>query len=528
MTGTAVRPVLVGGCWVPAQQIGTFASVNPHTGEDLWHFPLSSWADVNRALNEGVEAYRGMQEAGPSVIASFLDRFANRLEDDAEALCAVAARETALAEQARLRDVELPRTVNQMRQAAAAARDRDWMMPVLSPGSRIAARLAPIPGVAVVFGPNNFPFAFNSVTGGDAVAAFATGHPVLAKANPGHPETTRLLAEHARAAAGDAGLPATVVQLLYGCSPEDGLRLVADARIACTAFTGSYRAGVGLKAAADKAGKPIYLEMSSVNPVVVLPGAWQERGSALSDELAASILQGTGQFCTNPGLLLAVGSSTAAGLRDGLAARLGQSPAGTLLGRGVAEHLRTAQRGLVSAGATVLARGPEGAGHCSEPNVLFEVDASSFCRNPGALAQEAFGNCSLLVTCRDVDEAVACLRLMDGSLTGSVYLAETEQDGDLYRVLEPVLRERVGRLINNKPPTGVAVDPAMNHGGPYPASGHPGFTAVGIPASLRRFGMLQSYDNVPDLRLPAELQSSNPLGLQRCVDGVWTTSPVTW
>jgi alpha-ketoglutaric semialdehyde dehydrogenase len=522
---TDVRPVLLDGEWV-ATEGPSFRTRDPHSGEELHMFPVSSWTDLDRALAAGARAYRDLQKAGPERMAAFLEALADRLEADADRLCATAARETALPEQGRLREVELPRTTGQLRQGAAAARDRSWTAPILSPERGLGSRLAPIPGVVVVFGPNNFPFAFNSVTGGDAVAALASGHPVLAKGNPGHPETTRLLAGHARAAAEDAGLPVAVVQLVYSCSHADGNRLVADPRVAATAFTGSKGAGLALKAAADAAGKPIYLEMSSVNPIVVLPDAWAHRGSALADEVGISALQAGGQFCTSPGLVLAVGERTFQGLRDALRTRFAEQPAATLLG--VPTHLDAAHTRLESAGAVVVLRGNPGAGVCSRPNTLFTADAEQFVAEAVALGEEAFGNSTLLVACRDTADVVACVAALGGQLTGTVYLEETESDLAAYAVLEPLLRERVGRLLNNKVPTGVAVDPAMNHGGPFPAGGHPGWTAVGIPASLRRFAMLQSYDNVPDSRLPPELQGANPLGLQRCVDGRWTTESVTW
>jgi alpha-ketoglutaric semialdehyde dehydrogenase len=522
-----MRHVLIDGRWRAAEAAGSFRSLDPSTGDELWAFPISAWADLDEALDAGTSAYRAIQAAGADVVADFLDDFADRLEVTGDELLDTAARETALPRRPRIQDVELPRTVGQMRQAAKAARERSWTSPVLSPASRIAARLGPLPGVAVIFGPNNFPLAFNSVTGGDSVAALATGHPIVAKANPGHPETTRLLAMIGMDAARAAGLPDATIQLVYGCDNADGFRLVADRRVACTAFTGSFTAGSRLKAAADAAGALIHLEMSAVNPVVVLPGAWSERGEEIAAELADSILVGAGQFCTNPGLIVSVGEETTRGIREGLATRLGDRPAGTLLGAGVAENLRAAQMELRDAGASLVVEGPAGPGACSVPNTLLEVSAAAFVAAPERLATEAFGNCSLLVTCADEAEARRGLSQLRGNLTGTIY-SSLDLDSVAYAVVEPVLRERVGRLLNDKVPTGVAVDPAMNHGGPYPSSGHPAFTAVGIPASLRRFGALQSYDNVPGERLPEELRPDNPLGIQRCVDGVWTTEKVSW
>ena len=172
----------------------------------------------------------------------------------------------------RLKDVELPRTTSQLRQAAAAAREGSWALPTIDTKLNIRSCLASI-GPVWVFGPNNFPFAFNSVAGGDFAAAIAAGNPVIAKANTSHPGTTRRVAELAQQAAEKTEMPSGTVQLIYRTSHADGLRLVADARTGATGYTGSRHAGLALKAAADAAGKPIYLELSSINPVVILPGA---------------------------------------------------------------------------------------------------------------------------------------------------------------------------------------------------------------------------------------------------------------
>ncbi len=304
--------------------------------------------------------------------------------------------------------------------------------------------------------------------------------------------------------------------------------MVADSRVAATGYTGSRGAGLELKAAAEAAGKPIYLELSSVNPVVVLSGAWEERGRGLAQELAESLLAGSGQFCTSPGLIFTPDGSHVDDLRQALKMSLEKAPSGTLLDQDVASGLTRSEEIWSAASATVIAQAPQRGPGSSFPNTMMEVSGDLFLENTELFQREAFGNLSLLVVPRDLDQLVECLRHLQGNLTGSVYSANDGRDEDAYAAVATHLRERVGRLLNNKVPTGVAVVPAMNHGGPYPSTGHPGFTAIGIPASLRRFAMLQCYDNVPDHRLPPELQAANPLGLQRSVDGTWTTEAVTW
>lgn len=516
--------MLIGGEWVESDHKSTFTSENPSTKETVGTFPISSWADVDRALDEAVAAYRVLESLGPVRWSQFLQSYADEIEEDGPKLIDVAAAETALPAAPRLADVELPRTTNQLRLAAKATKARVWRWPVISPSVGIAAYRAPIPGAVVVFGPNNFPFAFNAVGGGDFAAAVATGHPVIAKVNPGHPSTSQLLAQAAMRAAIGVGIPASVVQVLYDLRPEDGLRLVADPRVAVTAFTGSRKAGLALKSAADQAGRPAYFEMGSPNPVVVLPRAWDERSSEIAAELANSVLMGGGQFCTKPGLIL-IHRDQADAIAQEIAAAMSATPPQSLLGESVVNNLRSSVKELLDAGAVVVHRDGRAQVSCSYPTTLLRVDADTFRRNPSQLQTEAFGNVSQLVVWSDVAELIETIDCLQGSLTVTVYSAAADEES--YRRIVPRLREKGGRLVENKPPTGVAVVAAMNHGGPYPATSHPGFTSVGIPASLDRFTMLQSFDNVSDAHLPPELQASNPLHMERFVDGRWTDQSLT-
>jgi NADP-dependent aldehyde dehydrogenase len=518
-----VEPVLLAGRWQPAQAAGTFQAENPATGEALPQlFPVSTWADCDTALAAAAEAAIQMRELPGAAIATFLVRFAERIEHAAESLVATAEAETAYPRKPRLADVELPRTTAQLRQAADAALNGSWSMPTIDTKANIRSYLAPL-GPVCVFGPNNFPFAFGSVSGGDFAAAIAAGNPVIGKANTSHPNTTRLFAAQALSAALESGLPPATVQLLYRTSHEDGARLVSDERNGATAYTGSRSAGLALKTAADAAGKPIYLELSSVNPVVILPGALAERADKLAEEFAGSCLMGNGQFCTNPGLVLLVRGGDTDRFVAAVAERFKAAQPGPLLSAGVAKSLAAAVRRLTGSGAEVVVGGHpvEGAGYRFS-NTLLRVDGRGFLAQPTILQGEAFGNCSLFVVADDLEQAAAVLDRLEGNLTGSIYSDTRGSDDGAYATLAPHLRPRVGRLLNDKMPTGVAVSAAMNHGGPYPATGHPGFTAVGIPAALRRFGMLQCYDNVRPARLPAILQDDNPTGAWRLIDGEWT------
>jgi 2,5-dioxopentanoate dehydrogenase len=506
----AAQSVLIAGQWCYARAGGTFKAINPATGQALpEEYPISQSGDCDAAL----AAAAGLHDLPPAQLAAFLTRYAERIVARREAIVAQAALETALPASPRLAEVELPRTVNQLRLAAAAALDGSWAMATIDTKLNIRSRFAPI-GPVCVMGPNNFPLAFNAVSGGDFAAAIAAGNPVIAKAHPCHPGTTRLLAEEAFGALGEVGLPAATVQMIYDVKREDGLRLVSDQRIGAVAFTGSRAAGMALKAAADAAGKPIYLEMSSLNPVVILPAALRERAGKIADELTDSCLAASGQFCTKPGLVLLIAGGETESFVAELARRFAGRKTGPLLSAGVARGLAAGIKTLSEAGAQTLV---------AEPNTLLRASGEQFLAEPRRLQTEAFGNASLIVVARDSSEAGRILEALEGNLTGCIYSATDGSDDTLYGQFAPILRRRVGRLLNDKMPTGVAVSAAMNHGGPYPATGHPGFTAVGIPASMRRFAMLECYDNVRPNRLPAALADKNPNGtMWRLIDGNWS------
>jgi len=521
------EPVLIAGRWRPARSQGTFHAVNPATGERMARdYPVSSWSDCDEALEAAARAAVALEALSRDRIADFLARFADRIEARARELVEQAHLETALPISPRLADAEVPRTTNQLRQAADAARDGSWALPTIDTRHNIRSCFAAL-GPVVVFGPNNFPFAFSAVAGGDCAAALAAGNPVIAKAHPLHPETSRLLAEEAFGAVADTGLPDSTIQLLYHMEPESGLRLVSDARVGASAFTGSRAAGLALKAAADAAGKPIYLEMSSINPVVVLPGALTERADKVAEDFAASCLLGGGQFCTNPGFVLLFAGDQAERFITRVRETFDASTPAVLLSSAVARSLHERVGELRSAGASLItADGPalSGARH---HNTLVQVAGDRFLAASETLQREAFGAAAVIVVVRDGDEAARVLDRLEGNLTGSIYSASGGDDEALYERLAPRLRRRVGRLLNDKMPTGVVVSSAMCHGGPYPATGHPGFTAVGIPASLRRFTALQCYDAVREPRLPDSLRDTNPNGrMWRLVDGAWTQADI--
>ncbi len=527
-SATTCQPVLIAGQWREAAFSNSFRATDPNHNQAIdREFPISSWDDIDAALDAATVAAIELRKTDPSKIADFLDAFAAKIQSQSSELVDAAHQETGLARQPRLADVELPRTVNQLKLASMAVRSGDWANAVVDTKAGIRAMLEPL-GPVFVFGPNNFPFAFNSASGGDFVAAIAAGNPVIAKANSSHPETTRLLAVLAKEAVDEVGLPLATVQLIYRTSHADGERMVSDHRCGATGYTGSRSAGLALKSAADLAGKPIYLELSSVNPVVFTPAALAERGEKLAEEFVGSVLMGSGQFCTNPGLILLVKGSHTDAFIAGVTAKFAATPAATLLSPAVAKSLSASIKTLCGAGAKLLTGGGEPqADRCAVANTWLQATGKQFLGDPEAFQTEAFGNASLVIVAEQLDELVAVIESLEGNLTGSIY-SGSQGDEATYQQVAFAMTPKVGRLLNDKMPTGVAVSAAMNHGGPYPATGHPGFTAVGIPASIVRFAKLTCYDNVRHDRLPTILQNKNPTGKTwRRIDGQWTTSDVT-
>lgn len=524
---TTCQPVLIAGQWREASFKDTYRASDPNRNQAIEReFPISSWDDIDAALDAAAAAAIELRRMPKEKLALFLESFAEKIQANSAALVEAAFEETGLAKSPRLADVELPRTVNQLRLAAAAVRSGDWAHAVIDTKAGIRATFESL-GPVCVFGPNNFPFAFNSAAGGDFAAAIAAGNPVIAKANSSHPETTRMLAALAKESIDEVGLPAATVQLIYRTSHADGERMVSDHRCGATGYTGSRGAGLKLKAAADQAGKPIYLELSSVNPVVITPAALAERADKIVDEYLGSVLMGAGQFCTNPGLVLLVKGDSADAFVAAVTSKFSSAPSGTLLSPAVAKSLTKAIETLVGVGAKLLTGGGKSEpNRCAVANTWLQATGKQFLSDPESFQTEAFGNASLVVVADDIDELVAVIDSLEGNLTGCVYSA-TQGDEDVYAKVAFSLTPKVGRLLNDKMPTGVAVSPAMNHGGPYPATGHPGFTAVGIPASIVRFAKLTSYDNVRPGRLPALLQDKNPTGKTwRLIDGAWSTSDV--
>jgi NADP-dependent aldehyde dehydrogenase len=505
-----------------------FRAINPATGEALlpeFHEGLPT--DVDLALEHAAAAFQDYRGRPPETRARLLEAIAAEFEALGDELIDRARRETGLPV-ARLQG-ERVRTCHQLRLFAQVVREGSWIdarIDLPSPAGQTPVRpdlrrmLIPL-GLVAVFGSSNFPFAF-SVAGGDTASAFAAGCAVVVKAHPAHPGTSELVGGAVGRAVAACGLPAGLFSLVHG-GPAIGLALVRHPAVAAVGFTGSQAAGRALceAAAARPHPIPVYAEMSSLNPVFLLPGAIAERGAALASGLVGSVTLGAGQFCTKPGLVFVQRSAAAEAFLALLAQAAGAAANATMLTPGIrAAFLKVEARILEMPGVEVLASAAaEADGGRNEGRlVMARTTAANLLQHPD-LATEAFGPFTLLVVCEEAADFATCARSLEGQLTATLHgnAADLAGAGGLIALLE----QKAGRLIVNGFPTGVEVAPAMNHGGPYPATSDPHYTSVGT-AALLRFARPICYQGFPEELLPAPLHNANPLGLLRQINGAAT------
>ncbi|MFA9477913.1 aldehyde dehydrogenase (NADP(+)) [Phycisphaerales bacterium AB-hyl4] len=461
--------------------------------------------------------------------AALLEAIATRVDALGQKLTDVAGRETHLP--AGRLETERGRTVNQLRMFAALVREGSWVdaridraQPERQPMPKpdIRRMLVPI-GPIVVFGASNFPLAF-SVAGGDTASALAAGCPVVCKAHPAHPQTSDLVADAIAEAIGDAGLPAGVFTLVHTDHHAENLDLVRHPAVRGVGFTGSHKAGRALFDAANEREQPIpvFAEMGSVNPVVLLPGAVRERGDKIADGLHQSFTMGVGQFCTKPGIVLTLKGEATSRLIDRLAESVAKTPTGAMLHEQIAEQYVKSLGGLrAMAGVQTVAvveAGEAGAGGAA----VLRTEASEVIAN-AALLEECFGPTTLVIEAEDMDELERLIATIPGQLTATIHMADADQ-ADAARLL-PKLQQRAGRVLFNGFPTGVDVCSSMQHGGPYPATTDSRFTSVGT-AAIYRWARPVCYQDAPASLLPPPLQDDNPCGIWRTIDGTFTKDAV--
>nr|WP_067293925.1 aldehyde dehydrogenase (NADP(+)) [Marinobacterium profundum] len=498
--------------------------INPATGETLEPaFAGGAQAEVNQACALAAEAFDSFRETGLEARAAFLETIAENILALGDDLIVRAMAESGLP-RARL-EGERGRTMAQLRLFASVVRSGNWLdvrldpaMPERAPLPRADLRQRQIAlGPVAVFGASNFPLAF-SVAGGDTASALAAGCPVVVKAHSAHPGTSELVGRAIQQAVVDAGLPEGVFSLLFGSGTEVGANLVAHPVIKAVGFTGSRSGGTALMQIAANRPEPIpvYAEMSSINPVFLLPAALEARGESIAKGFVGSLAMGAGQFCTNPGLVIAQEGVALDAFVQTAAAALADVAAQTMLTPGIHQAYsqgtdQLQQNVAVSlAGSGIAAAGPN---QCQAG--LYVTSAEAFLADE-SLAAEIFGASSLLIKCRSTDEFARVAEHLEGQLTATLLLDEA--DTELARGLLPVLERKAGRILCNGYPTGVEVCQAMVHGGPFPATSDSRTTSVGSAAILR-FLRPVCYQDLPAALLPAALQDSNPLGVRRLLDG---------
>jgi NADP-dependent aldehyde dehydrogenase len=298
---------------------------------------------------------------------------------------------------------------------------------------------------------------------------------------------------------------------------------VADPRVGGTGFTGSEVAGKKLFEAASKAGKVIWVEMGSINPVVLLPGALAERGDAIAGDLTTSVTGSAGQFCTKPGLVFLVGDAAGDAFVKATTEKFAAIGPQVLLGQAGCERLCEGIASMVKAGAKLLAGEAAKAGPAKHVPTLLSVSGAELLAKPKELVIEAFGNATLLVVCASLDELAKALECAHGSLGASVYCAQDGRDDAAFASLMPLVLSKAGRIIENRMPTGLAVTPPMQHGGPWPSAGPPFFSAVGMPWTILRFARRICFDGWTESRLPAIVRDAPPAGRPwRYIDRAWT------
>ena len=489
-----------------------FHGIEAATGQPIApDYPVSSIADVDASCAAAAAAFDAYRATDAEARATFLEAIGEEIMAFGDALLERVGRESGLPA-ARLVG-ERGRTVGQLKLFAQVVRDGHWRqvridpaLPDRQPMPRPDLRLRMVPlGPVAVFGASNFPLAF-STAGGDTAAALAAGCPVVVKGHPAHPGTDAMVADAIRAAARRTGMPDGVFGHVRGPGNDLGTALVKDHRIAAVGFTGSRAGGLALVrlAQARDVPIPVYAEMSSVNPVVLMPAALAARGEALGKGFVGSLTMGSGQFCTNPGLVLAVEGEGVDAFETAAQEALGGHAPQPMLTGGIRAAFASGTAALAGNPAVhELAAGLTGDGVASETARLFATDAAAVRADP-ALTEEVFGASSLIVRCRDLDELAAVLETVEGQLTATIHLDEA--DHEAARRLIPILERKAGRVLANGWPTGVEVAHAMVHGGPFPATSDGRSTSVGTLA-IDRYLRPVCYQDLPDTLLPPELRA---------------------
>ena len=509
----------------------TFKTFNPQLNiENPSVFTEATSEEIDQAVTLAREAFKKFSKISKEKKALFLNTIADEILALGDELIEIYCLESGLPE-GRAKG-ERGRTIGQLRSFAELVADGSWVEATIDtaipdrepiPKPDIRKMLVPL-GPVVVFGASNFPLAY-STAGGDTASAFAAGCPVLVKSHPMHAGTGELVASAIIRAAEKTGMPNGTFSNLNSSGIEVGQKLVSHPGVKAVGFTGSIRGGRALYDLASQREEPIpvFAEMGSINPVVILPKALETRGVDLAKTYAKSITLGTGQFCTNPGLLLGIKGASLDRFIQTLSDEIVKiEPSCMLHPNIIGAYESNKNKAINQKGITVTSSYDNDVKTNYARQAITTVEGHTFLENT-TLHQEVFGPFSMVVQCKDTTEMELLISKLEGQLTGTI-IAD-DKDAVSHSGVISALENRVGRIIFNGVPTGVEVCPAMVHGGPYPASTDSRFTAVGIH-SIKRWVRPFSYQDWPDELLPNELKNENQLGISRLVNNKLTTANI--
>ncbi|MEO6881406.1 MAG: aldehyde dehydrogenase (NADP(+)) [Mycobacteriaceae bacterium] len=499
-------------------------TTNPATGEHTdTDLRDTSPETVDDLVGRAADAAAALAHLGRDARADLLEAIAASLDSDRATLVATAGQETGLGEK-RL-DGELSRACFQFRLFAEALREGSYLEAAidhagdtpLGPGADLRRMLLPI-GPVAVFGSSNFPFAF-SVAGGDTASALAAGCPVLIKAHDSHPLTSLRSFDRIAAALSECGAPEASAALVFG--QEAAGRLISHPLLRAVSFTGSLTTGKTLLGIINRREQPIpfYGELSSINPLVITPGAASARAKDLAQGLFATVTGSGGQLCTKPGIAFVPAGAGGDQIVSALSALVSEAAGHVMLNERISSSYVDIAARLSSAGATVAARGSRGDGEgFSVPPLLLTTSAADL--GP-ELAEECFGPLVVVARYDDVSEVVTAFDRLPASLTATIHAepAEVSDQGGTSVVaqLSQAIEAKVGRLVYNGYPTGVRVSWAQHHGGPWPSTNSQ-HTSVGVTA-IRRFLRPFVWQDAPEAVLPSELRDGFD-AVPRRIDGV--------
>ncbi|MDZ4814715.1 MAG: aldehyde dehydrogenase (NADP(+)) [Verrucomicrobiota bacterium] len=522
----------INGHWVRSGSV-TFDAVNPATGEKIGSsFAQATAEEIEAALAAAVTAHIQMRELEPEHVATFIEAVASELMALGDEWLQVASAESGLSIKPRL-EGERARTCGQLNLFASVVREGSWRearidtalpnrQPLPRPDLRMSLEAL---GPVVIFDASNFPLGFGAC-GNDMASAIAAGCPVIIKSHTLHPGTNELAARAVATAMEKTKFPKGAFSLLQGSGREVGASLVKHPKTAAVGFTGSESGGRALfdLASARPLPIPVYAEMGSLNPLIIMPGATNTRSEVLAKGLAQSLLLGAGQFCTKPGLIFLLETEATDAFIKSLTQEVSAANSLTLLGKTMQDALSKVTQSMeaVSGVSKLISGKPSGyAGHSA---CLYMVESSVW-KSQSNLHCEAFGPAGVIVRVKNLSDLLECLQCIPGTLTATLHHGEGDHANDLKNIVAS-LSIRAGRVIFNGFPTGVEVSHAMMHGGPYPATTQSLFTSVGTQA-IKRFARPVCYQNIPERFLPPTLHNANLLKVMRLVNGEYTRDAIS-